>query len=75
MDRRTTSCDVLIVLDVADGAVVEGTDGAEETDHQEEAQRQRDSNDRPGVQLHAAASQSSSSSSLFSSVERASVCA
>lgn len=51
--QRTTSSNVLIILDVADSAVVEGTDGPEETNDHQKAQGQRDSNDRPGVHFDA----------------------
>ena len=60
--KRTTASDVLIILDVADSAVVERTDGPEETNDHQKAQGQGDCNDRPGVQFNAAAEKSVSRS-------------
>lgn len=51
--QLTTSSNVLIIFDVADSAVVKRTDGPEETDDGEEAESERNRNDRPGVQFNA----------------------
>lgn len=53
-NKRTTSSNVLIILDVANCAIVEGADGPEETNDHQKAEGQGDGNDRPGVQFNAA---------------------